>query len=54
MPVVLYGIENCDTMKKARAWLDTHKVDYAFHDYNSAGIAREGRLSGRRRQAGTT
>jgi Spx/MgsR family transcriptional regulator len=41
MPITIYGIKNCDTMKKARAWLDTHKVDYAFHDYKSAGIDRE-------------
>jgi arsenate reductase len=31
--VVIYGIKNCDTMKKARAWLDTHGVAYTFHDY---------------------
>ena len=40
MPITIYGIKNCDTMKKARAWLDKHKVDYAFHDYKSAGIER--------------
>ncbi|HET7806108.1 MAG TPA: ArsC family reductase [Pseudolabrys sp.] len=40
MPVTIYGIKNCDTMKKARAWLDKHGVDYAFHDYKSAGIDR--------------
>ncbi len=34
----LYGIRNCDTMKKARAWLDAHGVAYAFHDYKVAGI----------------
>jgi arsenate reductase (glutaredoxin) len=34
----IYGIKNCDTMKKARAWLDAHKVDYSFHDYKAAGI----------------
>lgn len=34
----LYGIKACDTMKKARTWLDAHKVDYAFHDYKAAGI----------------
>jgi len=39
--ITVYGIKNCDTMKKARAWLDKHKVDYAFHDYKSAGIDRE-------------
>jgi arsenate reductase len=41
MPITLYGIKNCDTMKKARAWLDKAGVDYAFHDYKSAGIERE-------------
>jgi arsenate reductase len=39
--VTIYGIKNCDTMKKARTWLDKHGVDYAFHDYKSAGIERE-------------
>ncbi len=41
MPITIYGIKNCDTMKKARAWLDKAKVDYAFHDYKSAGIDKE-------------
>jgi len=36
--IVIYGIKNCDTMKKARAWLDAKGVAYAFHDYKSAGI----------------
>ena len=36
--ITLYGIKNCDTMKKARAWLDGHKVAYAFHDYKVSGI----------------
>ena len=40
MPVIVYGIKNCDTMKKARVWLDEHSVDYAFHDYKAAGIDR--------------
>ena len=40
MPITIYGIKNCDTMKKARAWLDNHGVGYAFHDYKSAGIER--------------
>jgi arsenate reductase len=39
--VTIYGIKNCDTMKKARAWLDKNGLDYAFHDYKSAGIERE-------------
>jgi len=34
----IYGIRNCDTMKKARAWLDAHGVAYAFHDYKTAGV----------------
>ena len=34
----LYGIPNCDTVKKARAWLDAHGVTYAFHDYRKAGL----------------
>ena len=39
-PITIYGIKNCDTMKKARAWLDAHGVAYAFHDYKAAGIDR--------------
>ena len=34
----LYGIKNCDTMKKARGWLDSHGIGYAFHDYKAEGI----------------
>ena len=45
MAVTIYGIKNCDTMKKARAWLDKKGVAYDFHDYKSAGIER-GRLEG--------
>jgi arsenate reductase len=41
MPITIYGIKNCDTMKKARAWLDGHGVDYAFHDYKLSGIERQ-------------
>ena len=41
MPITIYGIKNCDTMKKARAWLDKQGVAYDFHDYKSAGIDRE-------------
>jgi arsenate reductase (glutaredoxin) len=37
-PVTIYGIKNCDTMKKARAWLDKRGVKYVFHDYKSEGI----------------
>ncbi|WP_375421856.1 ArsC family reductase [uncultured Sphingomonas sp.] len=37
---IMYGIRNCDTIKKARAWLDAAGVDYAFHDYRIAGVDR--------------
>jgi arsenate reductase len=37
--VTIYGIKACDTMKKARTWLEAHGVDYAFHDYKAAGAA---------------
>jgi arsenate reductase len=40
MTTTIYGIKNCDTMKKARAWLDGQGAAYAFHDYKSAGIDR--------------
>ncbi|SMF00154.1 transcriptional regulator, Spx/MgsR family [Tistlia consotensis] len=40
MAVTIYGIKNCDTMKKARAWLEGRGVDYAFHDYKAAGIGQ--------------
>ncbi|MBS7689822.1 ArsC family reductase [Pseudomonas lalucatii] len=40
MSKTLYGIKACDTMKKARTWLDEHGVDYAFHDYKAVGIDR--------------
>jgi Spx/MgsR family transcriptional regulator len=38
MPITLYGIKNCDTMKKARAALDRRGVKYDFHDYKTQGI----------------
>lgn len=41
MSVTIYGIKNCDTMKKARAWLDKHGVDYGFHDYKIEGIDKD-------------
>jgi arsenate reductase len=37
MKVTLYGIRNCDTMKKAFAWLDSNRIAYEFHDYKTAG-----------------
>ena len=36
----LYGIKNCDTVKKARRWLDSHHVDYNFHDFRDHGLER--------------
>ncbi|HWE73750.1 MAG TPA: ArsC family reductase [Stellaceae bacterium] len=36
--ITIYGIKNCDTMKRARSWLDQHKVPYEFHDYKADGI----------------
>lgn len=38
MAITLYGIPNCDTVKKARNWLAGRGVDYAFHDYKKAGV----------------
>jgi len=38
MAITIYGIKNCDTMKKARAWLDKRGVSYGFHDYKTEGI----------------
>lgn len=35
--LMVYGIKNCDAMKKTFVWLDKHKVDYAFHDYKKSG-----------------
>ena len=40
MKVTIHGIKACDTMKKARDWLDSHGVAYAFHDYKFAGVDR--------------
>lgn len=39
--ITIHGIKNCDTMKKARAWLDQHDVAYSFHDYKTQGISGE-------------
>ena len=41
MPITVYGIKNCDTMKKAFAWLDQHGIAYSFHDYKKSGIAAD-------------
>ena len=36
-PIEVYGIPNCDTVKKARAWLDAQDIGYTFHDYKKEG-----------------
>jgi arsenate reductase len=41
----LYGIKNCDTMKKAMGWLDGHGIDYQFHDYKKAGLTEQQLMS---------
>ena len=40
LTITVYGIRNCDTMKRARAWLEAHGIAYVFHDYKTAGIDR--------------
>ena len=40
MDIILYGIPNCDTVKKARAWLADRHIDYRFHDFKKAGVSR--------------
>ena len=40
MQITLYGIPNCDTVKKARGWLSDQGVDYLFHDFKKAGLSR--------------
>jgi arsenate reductase len=51
LAITIYGIKNCDTMKKARAWLDSRGVEYVFHDYKTAGIDRK-RLEGWAKKVG--
>ena len=41
MKVTVYGIRNCDTIKKTLAWLDQHGVEYHFHDYKREGVPSE-------------
>jgi len=41
MSIVLYGIPNCDTVRKARSWLEARELEYAFHDYKKAGIGAD-------------
>ena len=40
MNTTLYGIKNCDTIKKARAWLAANRIDYDFHDYKTEGVEK--------------
>ncbi|MDG1694101.1 MAG: ArsC family reductase [Porticoccaceae bacterium] len=39
--MILYGISNCDTVKKAKNWLETHNIDYSFHDFRKQGLETE-------------
>ena len=39
--ITLYGISNCDTVKKARKWLETHGVAYTYHDFRANGLTQE-------------
>lgn len=41
MSLTLYGIANCDTVKKARRWLDTHNQSYVFHDFKKQGVPED-------------
>jgi arsenate reductase len=41
MSITLYGIPNCDTVKKARTWLNEQGIAYEFHDFKKAGVSRE-------------
>lgn len=40
-PIIVYGIKNCDSVKKARAWLDSQKITYRFHDYRIDGLSAD-------------
>lgn len=39
--ITIYGIKNCDTVKKARKWLDSHGIDYRYHDFREDGLDQE-------------
>lgn len=39
--ITLYGIKNCDTVKKARRWLEEHQIEYQFHDFREQGLNPE-------------
>lgn len=38
---ILYGIKNCDSVKKARKWLDSHNISYHFHDFRAEGLNKD-------------
>ncbi len=38
---ILFGIKNCDTVKKARKWLETHQIEYHFHDFKTDGLSKD-------------
>ncbi len=40
-PMIVYGIKNCDTVKKALSWLENHDVAYEFHDFKKLGVSEE-------------
>ena len=39
--ITLYGIKNCNTVSKARKWLEAHTIDYQFHDFRTDGLSRD-------------
>ena len=39
--MIIYGISNCDTVKKAKNWLDKHNIDYQFHDFRQQGLDKK-------------
>jgi Spx/MgsR family transcriptional regulator len=41
MSIILYGIKNCDTVKKARRWLETQQIEYIFHDFRVDGLTED-------------
>ena len=42
--LTMYGIKNCDTIKKARRWLEAHQIEYRFHDYRASGHPYQGHI----------
>ena len=41
MPTTLFGINNCDTIKRTKKWLDAHSIEYEFHDYKKLGCSKQ-------------